>query len=105
MPGISGLETLLPLLLKLVQENDLDLMTAIRCVTQNPARILGVQRGSLEINQPADLSILNPEGIWTLKADEMLSEGQNTPFQGWEFIGQVEQTFFQGRSVYRNNQV
>ncbi len=105
MPGISGLETLLPLLLKLVQENELDLMTAIRCVTQNPAKILGVQRGSLEINQPADLSIVNPEGIWTLKADEMFSEGQNTPFQGWEFIGQVEQTFFQGRSVYRNNQI
>ncbi|GKT12592.1 MAG: dihydroorotase [Thiomicrorhabdus sp.] len=102
IPGVSGLETLLPLLLKLVQEYDLDLMTAIRCVTQNPANILGVQTGSLETNRPADLSIIDPEGYWTLDPEAMVSEGKNTPFKGWEFIGKVEQTFFQGRPVYRN---
>jgi len=102
IPGISGLETLLPLLLKLVQEYDLDLMTAIRSVTESPAKILGLKTGSLEKNQPADLCILDPEGFWTLDPQEMVSEGKNTPFKGWEFVGKVEQTFFQGRPVYRN---
>jgi len=102
VPGVSGLETLLPLLLKLVQDYDLDLMTAIRSVTQNPANILGVATGSLEEGRPADFSIINPESDWTLNPNEMLSEGKNTPFKGWEFIGKVEETFFQGRPVYRN---
>lgn len=101
-PGISGLETLLPLVLKLVQDFDVDLMTAIRSVTQNPAKVLGIKTGSLEESRSADLSIIDPEGYWTLNPEEMISEGKNTPFKGWEFIGKVEQTYFQGRPVYRN---
>ena len=102
IPGVSGLETLLPLILKLVNEYDLDLMTAIRSVTQNPANILGVKTGSLENNRSADLSIIDPESDWTLEPEKMISEGKNTPFKGWQFTGKVEQTFFQGRPVYRN---
>ncbi|WP_127471132.1 dihydroorotase [Thiomicrorhabdus aquaedulcis] len=101
-PGISGLETLLPLLMKLVQENELDLMTAIRCVTQNPANILGIQTGTLCESSSADFSIVNPEAIWTLNPKTMVSAGRNTPFAGWEFIGKVEQTYFQGRPVFRD---
>ncbi len=102
IPGISGLETLLPLLLKLVNDYGLDLMTAVRSVTQNPANILNIKTGCLKNNQSADLCILDPEGNWTLRPETMLSAGKNTPFKGWEFIGKVEQTFFQGRPVYRN---
>lgn len=104
-PGISGFETLLALLLKLVDENQLDLMTAIKSVTQTPAEIIGCNTGSLESGNSADLCIVDPEAIWTLNTETMISEGKNTPFAGWEFVGQVEQTFFQGRPVYRNNQV
>lgn len=102
MAGISGLETLLPLLLKLVSDYGLDLMTAVRSVTQNPADILGIQTGSLKDNQSADFCILDPQGYWTLDPEKMVSEGKNTPFKGWEFIGTIEKTFFQGRPVYRN---
>ncbi|MDG6773779.1 dihydroorotase [Thiomicrorhabdus sp. ZW0627] len=104
-PGISGLETLLPLLLKLVHEGQLDLMTAVRSVTQNPAGILGRNIGSLETSNSADLCIIDPNATWTLEADKMQSEGKNSPFIGWEFTGMVEQTLFQGRPVYRNNPV
>ena len=104
-PGISGFETLLALLLKLVENQALDLTTAIRCVTQAPANIIGCNTGSLLPGSSADLTIVNPEAIWTLEAKNMISEGKNTPFSGWEFVGQVEQTFFQGRPVYRNTQV
>jgi dihydroorotase len=102
-PGISGLETLLPLMLKLVQENALDLMSALRAITHNPANILGLNIGSLETGNSADVCIVDPDAFWTLDEQRMLSEGKNSPFLGWEFIGQVEQTFFQGRPVYRNN--
>ncbi|WP_373017527.1 dihydroorotase [Thiomicrorhabdus sp.] len=104
-PGISGLETLLPLLLKLVHENQLDLMTAVRSVTQTPASILGRNIGSLDKSNSADLCIVDPNATWTLEADKMQSEGKNSPFIGWEFTGMVEQTLFQGRPVYRNNPV
>ena len=103
-PGISGLETLLSLLLKLVQDNAIELMTAIRCVTQMPAQIIDCQRGSLTEGSSADLCIVDPEAIWTLETQNMMSEGKNTPFAGWEFVGQVEQTFFQGRPVYKKSQ-
>ncbi|VAW49451.1 Dihydroorotase [hydrothermal vent metagenome] len=102
LPGISGLETLLPLLLKLVNDYGLDLMTAIRSVTHNPATILGIKTGSLKNNQSADFCILDPKGYWTLDPEKLVSEGKNTPFKGWEFIGTIEETFFQGRPVYRN---
>ncbi|BCN94114.1 dihydroorotase [Thiomicrorhabdus immobilis] len=102
-PGISGLETLLALLLKLVQNGDLDLMTAVRSVTQMPAQIIGCQTGSLVENSSADFCIVDPEAIWTLETKQMLSKGKNTPFAGWEFVGQVEETFFQGRPVYRRD--
>lgn len=104
-PGISGFETLLALLLKLVENKQLDLITAIRAVTQTPAEIIGCQTGSLLPGSSADICIVDPEAIWTLDTKTMISEGKNTPFAGWEFVGQVEQTFFQGRPVYRNNQV
>lgn len=104
-PGISGLETLLPLLLKLVFENGLDLTAAVRAVTQNPAAILQRNIGSLENGNSADLCIIDPEAVWTLEKERMLSEGKNSPFVGWEFVGKVEQTFFQGRPVYRDNPV
>jgi len=104
-PGISGLETLLPLLLKLVNEYDLDLMTAVRSVTQGPAEILGLNIGNLDVGNTADFSIIDPNATWTLESETMISEGKNSPFIGWEFTGLVEQTYFQGRPVYRNNQI
>ena len=99
-PGISGLETMLALLLKLVDEYGLDLMTAVRSVTQGPANVLGLPIGSLETGASADFCIFDPQTTWILESKKMLSEGKNSPFIGWEFTGQVEQTYFQGRLVF-----
>ncbi len=100
-PGISGLETLLPLLLKLVEDGVLELMTAIKCVTQNPAKILNVKTGSLHEKHSADFSLINPNQDWQLQNKTMLSEGKYTPFTGWHFSAKVETTYFQGRPVFR----
>ncbi|MBN2646393.1 MAG: dihydroorotase [Thiotrichales bacterium] len=100
-PGMIGLETLLPLVMKLVQEGDLPLDTALKAVTHHPASILRIPTGSLQSGRPADLVIYDPQSIWTLTPEIILSEGKNTPFVGWEFEGRVVQTLFQGRPVYQ----
>ncbi|MDJ0806971.1 MAG: dihydroorotase [Gammaproteobacteria bacterium] len=99
-PGISGLETLLPLTLKLVQEGAIDLSSAIARLTCGPADILGLPQGRLGLGAPADICIIDPDAIWTLNASQMLSQGINTPFDGWELQGRVNHTLLQGRIVY-----
>jgi dihydroorotase len=99
-PGISGLETLLPLTLKLVQEGAIDLSSAIARLTCGPADILGLPLGRLHPGAAADICIFDPEDYWTLDASGLLSQGKNTPFDGWELPGRVTHTLLQGRIVY-----
>ncbi len=99
-PGISGLETLLSLTLKLVNEKVLDLPSAIQRLTAGPADILGLPAGRLSPGSSADICIFDPESIWTLNQEEMLSAGKNTPFHNWELTGQVSYTIFEGRITY-----
>ncbi|HQU15770.1 MAG: dihydroorotase [Chromatiales bacterium 21-64-14] len=99
-PGISALETLLPLTLRQVHEGGLDLPTAIARVTVGPAQILGLPYGTLGTGRAADLCILDPERPWRLGPRAMASHGLNTPFLGWEFTGQVTHTLVAGRVVF-----
>lgn len=99
-PGISGLETLLPLTLKLVENGALSLNTAIASITCNPAQILGLDTGHLAVGQLASLCLIDPEKEWTLNTDKMLSHGKNTPFSGWNFTGKVVRTIIEGNQVF-----
>ncbi len=99
-PGISGLETLLPLTLKLVENNKLSLNTAIASITCNPAITLGLDTGHLAIGQSANLCLIDPEKEWTFNAEEMLSHGKNSPFSGWHFKGRVVETIIEGKTIY-----
>lgn len=99
-PGISGLETLLPLALKLVIDGILDLPTAIHRLTAGPADILGLPEKQLSPGNSADICIFDPKSIWTLDSEQLLSAGKNTPFHNWEFTGQVSYTIFEGRITY-----
>jgi dihydroorotase len=100
-PGISGLDTLLPLTLKLVDEGVLDLFDALERLTAGPARLLGLPYGRLEPGRSADVCIFDPEASWQLSEDDMLSQGRNTPFLGWQLKGRVNRTLLQGREVFR----
>ncbi len=103
-PGISGLETLLGLTLRLVDEKVLDLPTALARVTSGPADILGLPYGRLGIGSTADVCVFDPERRWVLKREKMVSEGRNTPFDGWDFPGRITHTLFNGRVVYRDEE-
>jgi dihydroorotase len=99
-PGASTIEMLLPLMLDMVARKQLGLLQAIKKVTENPARILGLPAGTLHPGSAADLIIIDPDHAWTVKPAELNSAGKNTPFADWEMMGKVTHTFINGRPVY-----
>ncbi len=99
-PGISSIETLLPLALKLTDSHNMTLSEIISRLTIQPAQILNIPEGTLGIGKDADVCIFNPESYWRVEKDKFLSKGKNTPFHGWELKGQVEFTIKAGELVY-----
>ncbi len=103
--GIVGLETALPLILKLVQKGVLSLQQAVAKLTVGPARALSLPRGSLAKGSAADITIFNPDKQWVVTAERFLSKSRNTPFNGWSVKGRVTQTLVAGKSVYEDSYV
>lgn len=97
-PGISGLETLLPLGLRLVHEGVLTPLQLTERLSSGPAQILGISRGQLALGSVADLVLVDPSVEWTLDARRLLSQGQNTPFNGTVFKGRALQTWVRGHA-------
>jgi dihydroorotase len=102
-PGISGLDTLLALTLRLVDEGVLDLSSALAKLTSGPARILGLKLGRLDPGSSADICIFDPQQRWTPSQAEWVSQGRNSPFMDWELRGRVNWTLLAGRLVFRRN--
>lgn len=99
-PGISGLETALPLLLDLVRRGELDLITIIAALTSGPCRVLGREPRGLEPGLPADLTIFDPEAEWTVTRESLYSKGKNTPLLGRTVRGKVMATLVEGEFAY-----
>jgi dihydroorotase len=100
-PGISGLETLLPLMLRLVDEQLLELSQALALVTCKPAEILGLDSGHLGVGATADVCIFDPAARWTLSEAAMVSRGHNSPFLGQTLRGRVTHTLVGGHLVFQ----
>jgi dihydroorotase len=98
--GIVGLETALPLTLKLVTEGVFSLSEAIQKLTVNPARILGLPYGTLSVGAPADVTIFDPARTWKVAPGQLRSKSKNTPFGGWDVTGYIVLTMVGGRVVY-----
>jgi dihydroorotase len=98
--GIIGFQTLLPSLMKLHLDFDIDFSQILACVTKNPAKILGIDGGKLSPGTRADITIFDPEATWTLTEEMILSKSRNTPFLGWSFTGKVVRTIAEGKTVY-----
>lgn len=99
-PGMSSLELLLPLTLRLVDEGVLSLSDAIARLSCGPADVLGLDIGKLNAGQQADLCLIDPQAVWTFRHEQMLSRGLNAPCQNWEFSGRVCLTLVAGQPVY-----
>jgi dihydroorotase len=101
--GIIGLETALPLTLALVEQGVLSLPEAVKKLTINPARILGVDGGLLNKGASADLTIVDPDVEFVLKAGELQSRSSNSPFLGIPLRGRAELTMVGGRIVWKRS--
>ena len=98
--GGAGLATLLAVTLARVHGGDLTLLQAIDLLTARPAKLLGIEAGTLRKGAPADLVLFHPERGWRVEAGKLPGKAQNTPFDGRALEGKVLGTWKNGRRVF-----
>lgn len=103
--GISGIETAVAVVMNLVNEGSIGLERAVELFTVGPAGVLGLQKGALSLGNTADLTIIDPTLVKTVKPDEFYSKGKNTPFKGMRLKGWPYMTIVGGRIVAREGKV
>jgi dihydroorotase len=98
--GIIGLETAVPLALALLRKGHIDASRLVELLSSNPARILGVKGGSLEIGAAADIAVIDPEQDFVLQEQDIHSKSKNSPFIGSRLQGKVVLTLCGGRITH-----
>ncbi len=100
--GIIGLETALGIALdRLLHSGKIDIKRFIELFTINPARILGLDRGTLAPGAPADVTVFSTEQQWTYDVNKSFSKSRNTPFDGARFRGGPVATVVAGQIVWK----
>ncbi|MEM6383589.1 MAG: dihydroorotase [Pseudomonadota bacterium] len=99
--GAVGVETLLPAALRLVHNGYLTLPDLLTKLSTAPARILGIDAGTLKPGAPADVIVFDPDEPWVLDRKSLLSRSKNSPFEEARFSGRIKATFVGGRLVAR----
>jgi dihydroorotase len=99
--GIVGLETSLPLALRLVGEGTLSLQALVEKMSLNPAKILGIPRGVLTVGAVADVTVIDPQVEWTVEAEKLSSKSKNSPFLGWTLQGGARCTIVGGEVKFQ----
>ena len=98
-PGMAGAETLLPLTLTLVRDGEITMVRAFELLATNPAKLLGVAAGKLEVGTEADFAIVDPVRPWVVSSDKMAAAAGNTPFDRRPVEGRVTALFKGGNRV------
>jgi dihydroorotase len=100
--GIVGLETFLPICIKaLIEPGILTWPQMIEKMTIAPARVLGIDRGTMSVGAIADVTIIHPEMAWTIDPTQFKSKSRNSPYAGWEVRGRAEKVFVGGVLKYQ----
>jgi dihydroorotase len=95
--GIIGLETLLPIcVISLIEPGHLTWPQLIEKLTINPARVLGIDRGTLKPGAKADVTIIDPKIEWTIDPNQFRSKSRNCPFTGWKVKGRAHAVLLNG---------
>ncbi len=101
--GIIGLETTLGLVVtQLIEPGHLDWPGALALLTVNPARILGIPKGTLALGAEADVTIIDPDVRWTVDTAQFHSKSTNAPFAGWELKGRADTVLVGGKVKFRS---
>jgi dihydroorotase len=100
--GILGLETELGLFLSILvhQQKALPLERIIQLYTANPAKLLGLDRGTLAVGAVADVTLIDPDLEWTVDKEQSFSRSRNNPFHGRELKGRAVRTIVAGKTVW-----
>jgi dihydroorotase len=95
--GIIGLETFLPIcILALIEKNVLTWPQMIAKMTIEPAKVLGIDRGTLKPGAVADLTMIDPDVEWTIEPSKFKSKSRNCPFAGWKVRGRTRAVVVSG---------
>ncbi|MDO5383160.1 MAG: dihydroorotase [Eubacteriales bacterium] len=101
--GISGLETAVPLMItEMVDKGVITPLEMADKMSYSPAKILGIDKGTLLVDRAADITVIDPEYEYVIDSNTFASKGKNTPFNGKEVKGQVRYTMVGGKVVYSN---
>ncbi len=98
-PGAAGAQTLLALALGLVRDGIVSIERLFELLAVNPARILGVETGTLAPGQPADLILIDRDAPWQVATETLPGRASNTPLDGLPVQGRVLRTFKGGREL------
>ena len=98
-PGAANAELLLPLALGLVRDGLLPIERLVALLAANPARVLGLDAGTLRVGAPADLMLVDRDAPWRIDADRMRAKAGNTPFDGLPVQGKVMKLFKGGATL------
>ncbi len=98
--GATGVETLLPLCLELFHNKSVKLKKLIASITSNPAKILGINKGSFDKGSDADLCVFDINKAWVVDKNKLKSKSKNTPVENRKLQGQVLKTFVKGELSY-----
>jgi len=98
--GIIGMESLLPVAITELIDKVLDWPGLISTLTWNPARILGIGKGSLRPGTDADVTLIDPDASWTIDVKQFKSKSRNCPFHGKNVRGRAVRTIVGGATKY-----
>ena len=98
--GIVGLETALPLTLKMVDEKVITLQKAVDLLTHQPCRLFNLDKGTLGVGKDADIVIFNPKTQYAIEPEKFKSRSKNSPYKGWKVRGKVLHTLVAGKTIY-----
>ena len=101
--GIVGLETALPLTLKMVDEKVISLERAIDMLTFQPNQLFKLDKGSLGIGKAADITLFDEKMEYTIDPSQFKSRSKNSPYKGWKVRGKVLRTLVNGKTVFKCN--
>ena len=103
--GIVGLETSVALTItNLVKKGHITPLQMAAKMSYNPAKVLGINKGTLNEGAIADVTIINPNKEYVIDSNECASKGKNTPFNGYRVSGEVEYTILNGNVVYNKGE-
>jgi dihydroorotase len=95
--GIASLECALGLYVKaLIEPGILDWPGLIRLMAENPAKVIGIDKGTLGVGKQADVTIIDPKVRYEIDVAGFRSKSRNCPYQGWTVQGRVEKTIVDG---------